>query len=188
MGFKVIVEPTLLAISVAEAKAHCEYMDNDRDSYFEDLIRAATDFVVRELEMSIMQRTLCVSYDEFTDEMELPYGPVSEVLAVEYVDETGVMQPLDTSAYTADLGDRSSWIVRNSASSYPVPLSAVNAVRVNYVAGVEEMPPSWASLKHAIKLMVGHFFANREAVTSGAVMEVPLHLKALVHNFRRFNI
>lgn len=41
------------------------------------------------------------------------------------------------------------------------------------------------SIKAAVRLILGHLFANREAVTTGQAMELPMGAQYLLRPYRR---
>ena len=65
-------------------------------------------------------------------------------------------------------------------STYPVP----NAVTVRFVAGYTSVP---AGIKAAMKLLIGHWYKNREAVNVGNIVNVmPLAVESLLWSFKAF--
>jgi uncharacterized phiE125 gp8 family phage protein len=60
------------------------------------------------------------------------------------------------------------------------------AVQVTFVAGYGNAAAVPADLKAAIKLLVGHLYENREAVTLGAMpAELPLGFASVTNRYRR---
>lgn len=186
MGLTLLTPPTVEPVTLAEAKAHLRVHHDDEDSFIGSLITAATRHVERTLGISLMERTYKLTLDAFADAIELPRGPVSSVTSVQYVDADGVTQTVATDAYSADLiSAPRQWLVRNSGATWPNTIDAVNAVSVTYVAGYEELPAELADLKHAILLLIGHWYSVRETVNVGNIVsEVPLAFDALVQPHR----
>lgn len=182
MGLTLLTPPTEWPVSVDDAKVHLRVTHADEDTYIEGLIKAATRYVEQSLSMSIAEQTWLLTLDSFTDYIELPRGPVISVASVEYVDGDGASQTADAELYTLDLTSRSQWVVLNSGSSWPTTLEGVNAVSVTYTAGMENVPDD---IRHAILLLIGHWFAVRETVNVGNVVsEVPFAVEALLQNYR----
>lgn len=116
----------------------------------------------------------------------LPCPPIASISAFTYLDVTGAETAVDASLYTF----RDNAIFLNSAKIWPTPLSQQGAVRLQYVAGygadASNVP---AAIRHAVLLKVGHWFANREAVTDGRInqpFEVPHGYEALLAPFRLY--
>lgn len=186
MGLTLVTPPTADPVSLEEAKAQVRVHQDDEDAYIASLITAATRHVERTLGISLMERTYKLTLDAFADAIELPRGPVSSVTSVQYVDVGGLTQTVATDAYSTDLiSAPRQWLVRNSGATWPTTIDAVNAVSVTYVAGYDELPAELADLKHAILLLVGHWYAQRETVNVGNIVsEVPLAFDALVQPHR----
>lgn len=184
MGLTLVTPPIAEPVTLAEAKAHLRVQHTDEDSYISALIVAATRHVEKVLSKSLMERTWRLTMDAFSDAIELPRGPVQSVTSVTYTDADGVTQTVPASDYTVDLISHRQWVVRNSDATWPTPLDAVNVVSVEYVAGFDTLPAEYEDLKHAIFLLVGHFYHSREAVSDSPKHEVPLAVDALVQPYR----
>lgn len=184
MGLTLVTPPTADPVTLAEGKAQCRVRHTDEDALITRLISAATRHVERVLDLSLMERTYKLTLDSFADAIELPRGPVSAVSSVQYVDANGDTQTVSADDYTTDLISRRNWVVRNSDASWPSTLDAVNAVSVQYVAGFSELPAEYEDLRHAILLIVGHWYATREAATVDGAKEVPLAVDSLLQSYR----
>ena len=185
MGLTLVTPPTEEPVTLEEAKTHLRVHHTDEDSYIEGLIKAATRHTEKVLGKSLMTRTYRLTLDAFSDAIELPRGPVQSVTSVQYVDADGKTQAIASGNYTVDLTSARQWIVRNSGFSWPSTIDAVNAVSVTYVAGHDELPAELEDLRHALLLLVGHWFFQREAVNVGStVTEVPLAYDALIQPYR----
>lgn len=184
MGLSLLVPPTEYPVTLAEAKTQCRVLHDAEDGLIQTYIVAATSYVERQLSMSLMSRTYALTLDAFTDTIELPRGPVTSVTSVGYVDQDGLPTTVDSDLYTVDLSSSPQWVVLNSGSPWPTPMSGINMVTVTYVAGADEMPQSMSDIKAAILMMVAHFYANREAASVNEVKEVPLAVDALLMGWR----
>lgn len=185
MGLTLVTPPTVEPVSLEEARSHLRVIDTAEDTLIESYIRAATRHVEKTLGMSLMTRTYRLTLDDFSDAIELPRGPVQSVTSVQYVDEAGDTQTLATSYYSTDLVSSRQWVVRNQDYTYPTLIDGVNAVSITYVAGYDTLPAELEDLKHAILLLIGHWFNVREAASVGnAVTEVPFAVDALIQPHR----
>lgn len=185
MGLQLVTPPTDYPVAREEAKKQCRILHANEDELIDGLIAAATSHIENTLDLSLMARTWRLTLDAFSDTIELPRGPVASVVSVRYVDSAGATQTVSADDYTIDLTSPSQWIVLNSGVSWPPTLDAVNSVAIEYVAGFVELPADYAGLKHAILLMVGHWYANREAVSERQMAQVPLAVDALTAPYRR---
>lgn len=184
MGLTLVTPPTEFPVTLEEAKAQCRVTHTSEDTLIEGYIAAATAYVEKQISLSLMTRTYALTLDEFADTIELPRGPVQSVTSVEYVDEDGATATVDAETYTVDLSSKPQWIVLNSDYSWPAVMTGVNMVTITYVAGADALPDDLTDVKHAILLLIGHWYMNREAVSADAVKEVPLAVESLLQNYR----
>ncbi len=189
MGLQLVTAPTADPVTIEEAKAQCRVLHPDEDMLLAGLIAAATRHVEKVLDLSLMARTWRLTLDAFSPTIELPRGPVTSVTAVNYVDRGGLTQQVPTEKYTTDLASPAQWIVLNSGGEWPATIGGVNAVSIDYVAGFTSLPSTYDDLKHAILLLIGHWYANREAVNVGNITsEVPLAVASLIQPYQRFSV
>lgn len=181
MGLILVTPPTEWPVSLDEAKAQLRVTSDAEDALIEGYIRAATKYVEQTLSVSISEQQWQLTLDSFTDTIELPRGPVTEIDSVEYVDVDGATQTVDGDIYSIDLFSRSQWLVLNSDETWPDTLSAVNTVIVTYTAGMEQVPDD---LKHAILLLIGAWHQNRSGLSERQVHAAPLAVEALLQGHR----
>lgn len=167
-------------VSLDDAKAHLGVYHDDDDALICALIRAAREWVENHTGQVLVQRSFTDRRDDFGDYIEIRRQPVIEVTEVGYTDDSGVAQ---TYADFLAQVERSPARVHPALNgSWPSTWS-LGGISVTYVAGYEEgLAP--ASLVAAIKLMIGHLYANREAVAAG-ITEVPFGVTALCAPYRR---
>lgn len=175
MAAKLKTGPVGYPVTLAEAKAQCRVDGSEEDSLINSLIAAATDHVERYTGRAILSQTWQDYFDDFSDSMALTIAPVQSVTSVQYYDAAGSLQTLSGSAYFLDTVNEPSWVVRNADVSWPDTSDRINAVIVEYVAGYATTPPA---IKHAILLMVGQLYENRESP------DVPRAVEALLQPFR----
>lgn len=174
MGVKVIT-PADPAITTAELRAHCYALAAD-DAQLEGFLSAAQGYAQHYTGRSIGSQTLELALDEFPDgAIELPLGPVTAISSIKYIDEAGVEQTLDPSAYTLDDYGIQCWALPAVDTEWPATLATANALKVRYVAGV--LP---GAVRSALLLVVGHLYANRENTVSTAMQELPMGVKSLL--------
>jgi uncharacterized phiE125 gp8 family phage protein len=60
-------------------------------------------------------------------------------------------------------------------------------LRVRYVAGyAEDHTGVPQPLRHALRLLLAHWYANREAVSAGDLKELPVAVDALISPYRNW--
>lgn len=185
MGLTIVTPASGSPIEDAEVKALCGIEDSAQDALLAILKPAAVRQVESCIGMALAATVYRLTLDAFSDAIELPRGPVSDVASVTYRDADGVSQVLNDSVYTLDLSSSPQWVVRNEGESWPDPLGAVNTVSVTFTAGygsgTGEVPlPD--DLKLAVGALVQHWFEN------GAAAGVPQGVWDLLGPYRRFLI
>jgi uncharacterized phiE125 gp8 family phage protein len=181
-------EPLLLA----DAKLHLREDGTDQDALIGSLITAAREAVEGATGRRLMPATVVEQFDAFpwrwpamrrSDRHQLRLGvvPVRSVTSVAYVDADGATQTLDPANYRADLTGEPARIEPAYGLPWPVARCVVNAVTVTYAAGYADAASVPVALKQAMLLLVGHWYANREAAVVGTIAhDVPLAAQSLM--------
>jgi uncharacterized phiE125 gp8 family phage protein len=154
---KVVTPAAHPAIPLAEVRAHLRIAsDGSEDERVEDYLRAAVDEARHVTGQSIGAQTLEIALDAFPASIGLPYGPVSAVTQIQYVDQAGMLQTLSPAAYVLDSYASPARVLPAPGATWPHTMATANAVRVRYEAG--SIPPS---VKSALLLMVASLYENR---------------------------
>lgn len=173
-------------VTLTEAKRQLRITYDDEDDHISSLISAATNHLERILGFSFMASTWRVYFDEFAAYLEIPL-PVASVTSVKWTDSEGVESTVSSDDYDLIVSSSGQPSVRfKTAYSASTDLAENKAVSITFVSGVattDEVPPS---IKHAIKMLVSHWYSNRDAVeyvSSGDFEELPLGVRALIANY-----
>lgn len=115
-------------------------------------------------------------------ELLLPKGPVSSIISIQYYDTTGTLQTMASTAYQLDTSSRWGRLVPAYGSFWPSTRVVPNAVQIVYVTGFGADASAVPEvIKHAIKILVGHWYSLREpAVIGKTVADVPYSFKMLL--------
>lgn len=185
-----VTPPSGEPITLTEAKAHLNLDGTDRDTELAALIAAARDAVESSLGLRLVEQTVDWVLDGFCGMLVVPLGPVRSVTSIKYFDTAGVEQTLSASLYQADVRSEPARILPVFGQVWPQTDTRLAPVTVRLAIGYAtgagsdygaNVPPA---IKHAIKLMLGHLFANREAVAPGARSELPMGVAALLAPYR----
>lgn len=182
----VVVTPPVPDIDMELVKTHLRVDHDDDDTLIQALIDAACahiDGPAGWLGRSIWPQTLELRQNVFCGPIRLPYGPVSDVLSVKYVDTAGTEQTLDDSGYVL-LTDGS--LDLTYGASWPSHRGDAEGVRVQYEAGYETTPPAIVS---AVLLMVGDLYKNRETTGPDAsAIQMSTTVQNLLGPFRNWRV
>lgn len=175
-------------VSVSDMKAWLRVDVTDDDSLIGSLITSARRMIEEHVDKSMMSQTWKLTLDGFpsASTIDLPRGPVQSVSSVKSYDEDDTESTFSTASYFVDTsGDR---IGLNLDYTWPADLRPTNAAIITYVTGYGSTAASVPEdLKMAIRLLVGHWYENREAV-GGSAQIMPLGVSALLTSHRTLRL
>lgn len=193
--------PSVEPITATEAKLHLKVDVSTDDDLITSLIVAARQYVEAFTNRRLVTQTWTYKLDGFPceDVLWLPTPPVSSVTGVQYVDANGDTQTFSTSDYATDLPSGPNAgkgrIYLAYGSSWPTTQDIPNAVTVTFVCGYAAAGATDSvkraavpdGIKAAMKLLIGHWYANREAVVIGqSPSSVPQAVDAILWSFKAF--
>lgn len=182
--------PTLTAVSLSEAKTHLR-IDSDfsaDDTYITTLIKVATNMVEEFTRIKVMEQTLTISYDNFYDLMTLQVAGVTSIESIKYQDNTNTQQTLSADNYVLDDKSKPSLVYLADNKTYPDTFDTPNAVVIEFKAGKDDATNVVDAIKHAILIIVGRYYENRQDVIVGSqVNTVPLMVERLLTPYRAYD-
>ena len=182
------VDPAELPVSLDEAKQYCRIEHDDENSLIESLIAAAVDYLDGPsgiLGRAIIAQQWLLELDAWPNRLALPIEPVSSV-TVRYIDELGAETDVPESQLV--LTDvPSARTVLEWIDGFQAPLLSDKRypVKITITSGFAAAANVPEGIKAAIKMMVGHWYDNRETVVLGmSVAELPMAVNALLARYR----
>lgn len=173
-------------VSTSEAKAHLRVFHSDDDTYIDSLIAAASDWLCGE--ESWLGRAMATTGWELTlagfpaGKIDLPRPPLVSVQGVFYSPSDGSAEAELTEFRVVGVGAKDGGAIYPAFNqTWPDAGREDGSVRIEFTAGYEEAP---ASVKHAALLLVGHWYANREAASEIKIVTLPLAVDALLMPYR----
>jgi uncharacterized phiE125 gp8 family phage protein len=173
-------------IDLLTARAHLHVSAGDEDALigaYLNAARGAVEAATSKLlsSQNVVQRA--AGFPCADKAIRLWKGPVTAIVSVKYDDSDGVEQTLASFRLVEGANAK---LLPAYGSSWPVAKAAEGSVRITYTAGyaADEIPPE---LDQAMLLLIGHFYANREAVVAGSAAqtaELPLGVEALIAPYR----
>jgi len=165
MKLTVLSQPAPL-VDVEESKLDLGLTGtSDRDAQIEGLILAAQaelDGPTGWVGVSIAEQSVELRLDAFDSPMALPYGPVTGVGGIQYLDEDGAEQTIDGSVYDVLSGS----VVLVDGKSWPEVLGQAEAVRITYDVGISDDTDQRVNLmKAAIRMHVKMTFDMDDVAT-----------------------
>ncbi len=190
MALRRITPPTEPLVSLAEAKAQCRVDHADQDALIERMVEQATSYLDGYsgiIGQALVTQTWELVLDRFPcGPVQIPLGPLQSVTSVKHDDSNGDELTFDAANYVVDNVSKPGWVVLNRDASWPATLDAVNAVRIRFVCGFGAPSEVPAAIRGAVLMLVGDFYANREASIVGTnAQELPFSVNMLIAPFRR---
>ena len=189
MALSLYAAPSIEPVSLDDAKGHLRVDVADEDGLIAGLIESARQWVEAFTHRKLLTQTWDLKMDAFPcGEIVLPFPPVSAVSSITYVDTSGTTQTWSASLYTTDLPSgpeaMPGRIVPVYGGYFPSTRCVPNAVTVRFVCGYADEAAVPMSIRQAMLLLVGHWFAHRENVVVGNVSniisETPVTVQALL--------
>lgn len=185
-SLKVLTQPTVEPVSLAEAKAHCR-VDTDTDNaYIASLIRAAREWCAAYCDETFVHTQYVMTLDSFPVEIELPRPPMATAsgytdVTVTYKNENQTTATLATNQYRVDR-DSTPGVLRTLYNgSWPSHLLDYNAVTVTWWGGVSADGTGVEQrIKNAILWLVGYWYERRMAADGISMTEIPFGVKSLL--------
>ena len=166
-----VTAPTEYPVTVLECKDHIIIDGNDDDALLTAYIAAAT----AQAQVWCNRQFVTATYDWFLDSFpggscpfRAPRAPLQSVTTLKYTDENGTQQTWTNTNYRVDSDSAPGRITEAYDVVWPTTRSITNAVEIRIVCGYGAASAVPDSIKHAIKMMVGAMYADRESAFQSA--------------------
>lgn len=189
MKLETTVQPTVEPITVEDARLHLRVDSAEDDGLIASYIVAARQMVETWTMRGLVSATRKLYIDGFPAfAVELPYAPLTSVTSVQYYDDGGTLQTLATSYYTVDTVSEPGRVHLAYQQTWPSTRAIPSSVVITYVSGYAvtgDHAATPVALKHAIRLLVSHWYENREPVNIGNIVNpLPMAVESLCTAYR----
>lgn len=188
MMLRQVTAPAVEPLSVEEIKAHLRVIGDDENDVITPYALAARDMCELEARRAFITQTFALWLESWpcADRIELPRPPLQSVTSITYIDYAGVTRTMSSADYLVDTASEPGRIVLAFGASWPsATLRPGLAITITYVAGYgaagAQVPERY---KHAIRLLTGHYYENREQVVvqpGVTIGQLPDALRSLLH-------
>jgi len=172
--YKQTVAPTgATVVTLQEAKDQLRITSEDDDVYLAGLIDKAEQYVERQTERQLRTATWTLTLDEFPDEIELRVLPIATITSIVYTDSNGTSQTLAAASYQTEKTspDVPARIQPAYGLTWPSTRSdTLGAVVVTFTAGYGAASAVPVLYRHAILLVIAHWFQLREPLNIGNIV------------------
>lgn len=172
MGLTLLQAPAEEPVSLAEAKLHLRVDDATDDALIGALITQARERAERVTGRALVTQQWRQTWDTW------PAGgilrprrpPLVSVQSVSYLDDAGARQTVDGADYLITTDTAPGCIQPAWGLAWPACRAVAGSVRVDYTAGHGAAAAVPASIKGWIKLAVGAWYGQREAIITGTIV------------------
>lgn len=167
-SLKRVSAPSSSPISLEDVKLHLAIAHSDEDAYLTSLINVATAYIdgPNGAGIALMPQLWRATYDGVPRTLTLAFGPVRSIAVIKSGQAT-----IDPTTYSFDPDTQ---ILSLSAPT-------TGTTKITFEAGYDGVPED---LLHAIRMIVGHLYANREAVSPISMHDVPMAVEAILNRYR----
>lgn len=174
--------PEVTPVTLAQVKAHCRIDGDDDDEYLSSLIGAAVSYLDADgiLGRAMVTQSWAQWAGNFPGWVRLQIGPFMALTAIDYYDTAGILQSAALADFETRLAGDYVICKPKPGNVWPICEARADAIRISYTAGFGGPSDVPAGIRHALLLIIGHWYENREAATDLPMKELPLAVDALI--------
>lgn len=191
-----VTPPAAPPVSLQEVKQHLRLVAGAETYTTEDgTLQIYLDAAVSYLDgyagvlgRCLVTQTWRQDFDGMAKSMRLPLLAAG-VSSIKVRNADGQLSTVSSDDYSLKSDELGSYVRFDDSYTFPSDLAETQAILIEFTAGYGVASAVPAALKAAILLMVGHWYANREAVVTGTIATpMPMAVDTLVAPYRRVGI
>ncbi|TAK49744.1 MAG: hypothetical protein EPO23_00475 [Xanthobacteraceae bacterium] len=184
-----LTAPAAEPLSLDDARRYLRVEHDDDDATIAALIAAARNHVEALTRRVLITQTWRFVRDDWPGDgrIRLRMGPLRGLSAARLIDAQGTAAALDAGLFVAD---RASNTLTASPWALPVPGRATAGIELDIALGFGPAPEDVPDmLRHAIRMLVAHWYENRGLVGIGqSVAMMPPTVAAMLTSFRAVSL
>ena len=188
-ALELLEAPATTPVTLTEVKDQLRVEHTDDDTLINRLISVAVAYT--DVQGALGHAMITQKWGQWVDStppqtVKLLLGPLIAVTAVKYYDANGTLQTDTLSNYGIFGTEFSSIIGPKEGFAWPVTQDRPDAIRIEYTIGygsaTTDIPET---LRHALMMLIGHWYDNRETTMMDELSNVPYGFDALMDMHRR---
>jgi uncharacterized phiE125 gp8 family phage protein len=183
-----VTAPAIKPITLSEAKAQLRVDGEDEDALIARLIAVVTAYT--DAQGALGQAIITQTWGQWigpnpTQSVPLKMGPLQSLFAVRYYDVDGVLQVDNVANYNVYGTQFSSFVGPKTGFTWPKAETRPDAIKLEYQVGfgdaASDVPDT---IRHALLLMLAHWYENREETGLDELSTIPFGYEALLNMHR----
>ncbi|MDX2259413.1 MAG: head-tail connector protein [Hyphomicrobiaceae bacterium] len=191
MALVLVGGPAVEPVSLAQVKAHLRLDGDSEDLLVASLILTSRLHIEAALGLALVSQQWRLVLHDWPrgGEVRLPLRPIADVSEIRVKDAAGVPAVLAPASYVADLAGNAPRIV-SAGAALPRPGRIAAGIKIDLMAGYGPEPDDVpAPIRHALLLLVAHWYEHRDPIEIGAQDAViPDAVSQLLKPFRSVRI
>lgn len=163
-------------LSTATAKAHLRVEHSTEDTLIAAYVAAAVAHIEQQTNRQLLTATWDIDFDRFPvggEAQLLPLAPLQSVDKIVYVASDGTSTTIGSGTIASDYvvltGREPGLIAPESGKVWPFAADQPGSVTYRITSGYGETADIPTAVIQAVKLLVGHWYENREDVVIGTI-------------------